>query len=353
MRTFSWSGRAAPLSVGIGVAAYLIASGGAVAATAFALWRVGAQVLEQLAAAPAASARRGAAASVAVTDGARAASAAPQSVRREGAMSLLAERGYGASGVPRGPQLRMRGFAAGGPFGASSRSPHQSYGYPRQDGWWDGDDDERPPVVSTYRTLCVRLCDGYYFPVSFAVTPDRLDRDRHVCAGLCGAQGRLFVHRSLDTSADDMVDLAGRPYRDLPTAFLYRTEYVASCKCQPEPWDAASLDRHRSYVLAAAARKGNKDAAKELRVLQAKMKEDAKVAGRPPVPAVAGVGKPRGPAAAARQAETARREDGNIMLLGGGLPAKPGRAASSSAPLGSKGATEWVRRTFDPGYGGR
>ncbi|HEY6027233.1 MAG TPA: DUF2865 domain-containing protein, partial [Pseudolabrys sp.] len=25
----------------------------------------------------------------------------------------------------------------------------------------------------TYRTVCVRTCDGYYFPISFATTPDR------------------------------------------------------------------------------------------------------------------------------------------------------------------------------------
>ena len=79
---------------------------------------------------------------------------------------------------------------------------------------------------------------------------------------------------------------AGRPYRQLKTAFLYRTEYVSSCTCQPQPWDQASLDRHRLYALAAAANKGSKDAAKEMKALQAKLKEDARVAAagrhRPP-----------------------------------------------------------------------
>ena len=96
----------------------------------------------------------------------------------------------------------------------------------------------------------MRLCDGYYFPISFSVTPDRLERDAQVCASRCGSQGRLFVHNNPGGSADDMVDLAGRPYRQLKTAFLYRTEYVASCTCQPQPWEAASQDRHRGYALA-------------------------------------------------------------------------------------------------------
>src|SRR5690606_29512315 len=29
----------------------------------------------------------------------------------------------------------------------------------------------------TYRTVCVRLCDGFFFPISFATTPDRFGAD--------------------------------------------------------------------------------------------------------------------------------------------------------------------------------
>ena len=34
---------------------------------------------------------------------------------------------------------------------------------------------------ATYRTICVRLCDGYYFPVSFSTLPNHFQRDaQHV-----------------------------------------------------------------------------------------------------------------------------------------------------------------------------
>ncbi len=37
-------------------------------------------------------------------------------------------------------------------------------------------EEVRPlPLSSTYRTLCVRLCDGYYFPISSAATQDTPD----------------------------------------------------------------------------------------------------------------------------------------------------------------------------------
>ena len=262
---------------------------------------------------------------------------APQSVRREAAMTPLADRWADRwdgrwGGVYGRPQPRVWGSAAP-QFGTSARNPNRGYG---DDGPFDSDDDDRPD--GTYRTVCVRLCDGYYFPISFAVGADRLGHDRGVCESRCGAQGRLFVHRNPGGSTDDLQDLAGRPYRQLRTAFLYRSEYVPSCTCQPQPWEQASLDRHRLYALAASARKGSKDAAKEMQALQAKLKESAKLAARPGSPAAAspGDGTPPGTdaAASARAAEIARREDGSYMGLGGdGAPganpdSKP-RASSS------------------------
>jgi hypothetical protein len=232
-------------------------------------------------------------------------------------------------------------------FGSSGRNPYRGPYSERRDGWGDEDDDrDRPAASSSYRTLCVRLCDGYYFPISFAAPSDRLRRDRDLCASRCGAQGRLYLHKSVGETPEDMVDLQGRPYRQLPTAFLYRTEYVASCKCQADPWEAASLDRHRAYALAAAAGKGNKEAAKELQGVQARMKEAALVEK-------AGAGNGAKPeasaaAAAARRADIGRREDGAIMGLGSN--AKAGGKAAAVPATRARG-DDWMRSIFEPGAG--
>src|SRR5215470_5542313 len=38
-----------------------------------------------------------------------------------------------------------------------------------------------------YRTLCVRTCDGYYFPISFSTAPTRFAEDEQTCQKLCPA----------------------------------------------------------------------------------------------------------------------------------------------------------------------
>src|SRR4051795_8493000 len=43
------------------------------------------------------------------------------------------------------------------------------------------------PQSGTYRTVCVRTCDGAYFPVSFATVPARFPDDEKTCKALCPA----------------------------------------------------------------------------------------------------------------------------------------------------------------------
>jgi hypothetical protein len=88
--------------------------------------------------------------------------------------------------------------------------------------------------AGTYRTVCVRLCDGTPIPVSFAATADRLTEDAHRCATECGTPARLYVGRP-DGELAQMVDLAGRRYADLPTAFRFRTTHDARCTCRGTP----------------------------------------------------------------------------------------------------------------------
>jgi hypothetical protein len=267
-------------------------------------------------------------------------SAAPQSVRRQGAMTALADQWDGRYSRPP-PRAWGSGMLPPGRF---LRRPYRQEG---DDGPFDADDDDDAPrTMPTFRTVCVRLCDGYYFPISFAVGADRLERDSRVCESRCGAQGRLFVHANPGGSIDDLQDLTGRPYRQLRTAFLYRTQYLASCTCQPHPWEQVSLDRHRAYALAVAAGKGSREAAKELQGLQAKLREGAKGTAKQGPPAAASSGKVWQPAAEAGRAAIARREDGGYMGLGGKSAPTP---KAEPPPIKSRSHQDWLRRIFDPG----
>ena len=59
---------------------------------------------------------------------------------------------------------------------------------------------------------------------------------------------KLFYYRNPDGQPEDAVDLKGEAYVQLANAFRYRNEYVSQCKCQPDPWDSASLERHKQYA---------------------------------------------------------------------------------------------------------
>jgi hypothetical protein len=85
---------------------------------------------------------------------------------------------------------------------------------------------------ATYRTLCVRLCDGYYFPVSFSTLPNHFQRDAQVCQSQCAAPAELYYHQNPGGAVEQMVSVSGQPYMSLKSAFRYRKEYVPGCSCK-------------------------------------------------------------------------------------------------------------------------
>ncbi|MBA4788195.1 MAG: DUF2865 domain-containing protein [Pseudomonadota bacterium] len=89
------------------------------------------------------------------------------------------------------------------------------------------------PKSSTYRTVCVRTCDGYFFPISYATVPARFATDDALCRRLCpAAEAQLFTYRNPGEDIQQATSVSGRPYMSLPTALLYRKQLVPSCSCR-------------------------------------------------------------------------------------------------------------------------
>ena len=89
------------------------------------------------------------------------------------------------------------------------------------------------PMGGTYRTLCVRTCDGYYYPISFSTTPDRFPADENICQRTCpAAEVSLYTYHNPGEDVSKAVSIGGRPYSELPAAFRYRTSYDSSCSCR-------------------------------------------------------------------------------------------------------------------------
>jgi hypothetical protein len=85
----------------------------------------------------------------------------------------------------------------------------------------------------TYRTVCVRSCDGGYFPISFATVPTRFPDDEKACKALCPAtEANLYAYRNPGEDMNQAVSIGGQPYASSPNAFRFRQEFNPSCACK-------------------------------------------------------------------------------------------------------------------------
>jgi Protein of unknown function (DUF2865) len=111
------------------------------------------------------------------------------------------------------------------------------------EGFWKTKVIVARPRSYASQAYCVRLCDGFYWPVSSR------KGSRHAvkqCASSCRAPVRLF-RVSVNGRAEDMRDAKGRKYSALPNAFKYRTVYSRACTCRSPPWSETELKRHANY----------------------------------------------------------------------------------------------------------
>jgi hypothetical protein len=161
------------------------------------------------------------------------------------AAQLFSSKGFGFGGVPAQPRsmrlprsMSMRAFGQTSPFAPRAAIP-QSYG---SDEDWSGN----------YRTLCVRMCDGYYFPISYKTTRGKLYRDAKVCEASCDCETKLFYLPSGSSDVKFATDISGQSYGRLENAFEYRLEWDQSCTCRPAPWTEPEKIRHENYAAVSA-----------------------------------------------------------------------------------------------------
>lgn len=117
------------------------------------------------------------------------------------------------------------------------------------DNFWKSPSDHsvmnKPRRRKANQNYCVRLCDGYYWPIS-----PRISRRRgaELCQASCSSPAELYRIPSSSQTTKDMVNLKGGRYGDLPAAFVYRKTYNPSCSCRPAPWTAEAKKRHTLYA---------------------------------------------------------------------------------------------------------
>ncbi|MEZ5775073.1 MAG: DUF2865 domain-containing protein [Hyphomicrobiaceae bacterium] len=139
--------------------------------------------------------------------------------RRDDLINELARYGCGAQ-----YQQEAQRRASKGPFSFWSDGEEADPGLAPMDG--------QILPYATYRTVCVRLCDGYYFPISYATLPTSFQKDASQCVSQCAAPTELFVYQNPGSEVEAAVSLEGVPYSELPNAWRYRKEYVYGCSCK-------------------------------------------------------------------------------------------------------------------------
>lgn len=151
--------------------------------------------------------------------------------QRRAVLVALTQNDCGPQYRAAAPPPRQRGFLES-LFGAPSESAPSAPDFANPDSMQAGG----------HRTICVRTCDGYYFPISFATSPERFQDDERTCQRMCpAAEVVLFSHRNPGEDVSQAVSLGGRSYRELPNAFRYRSEFNPACSCkrQGQSWAEA------------------------------------------------------------------------------------------------------------------
>ena len=138
---------------------------------------------------------------------------------------------------------------------------------PRRGGLLDffggGQQEEQQPEFQTpvyrsidpngrYKTVCVRLCDGFFYPISYSTYGARVGQDAERCQSNCAAPAELYVH-PMGREIEQAISLQGSAYMDLPVALKFRKEYVKGCSCKKAEYNPADIEAANKRAAADAA----------------------------------------------------------------------------------------------------
>jgi hypothetical protein len=107
-----------------------------------------------------------------------------------------------------------------------------------------------------YRSVCVRLCDGFYYPVHYSTYGSQLSQDAEQCQSNCAAPAELYVYRNPGQEIEQAISLQGSAYMDLPVALKFRSEYVKGCSCKQSEYNPTDIEAANKKAAADPAAAG-------------------------------------------------------------------------------------------------
>jgi hypothetical protein len=83
------------------------------------------------------------------------------------------------------------------------------------------------------RSVCVRMCDGYYFPLGNLDARSDTDGQEAMCKAACpGTTTKLFTIPSGGEGIDQAVSPQGKSYRSIPMAYVHESGRDETCSCR-------------------------------------------------------------------------------------------------------------------------
>jgi len=109
-------------------------------------------------------------------------------------------------------------------------------------------EDDSNQSLGGRRLVCVRTCDGSFFPLSNA--PGGRQNADEMCQALCpGTETVAFATPGGDNGMNRAVSLSGRPYTSIANAFKYKKAYDSTCACKKDNESWAVILRKAESML--------------------------------------------------------------------------------------------------------
>ena len=108
---------------------------------------------------------------------------------------------------------------------------------PLRQGWDDFDSNAPEPDSAAPgrggKAICVRTCDGGFFPLGNAGSDEGLAGLQNLCSALCpNTEAKLYTTPDTD-NLESATSVDGAAYSALPTAFKFQKTFDATCTCKP------------------------------------------------------------------------------------------------------------------------
>jgi len=196
-----------------------------------------------------------------------------------------------------------------------------------------------------YRAVCVRLCDGFFYPLAYSTTAASLAQEAERCQSSCAAPAELYVYRNPGQEIEQAISLNGSAYMDLPVALKFRKTYVNGCSCKQAEYNPTAIEEANKRAEAEEAAQGGKSKGKGKIAAVPASPPAAQAAATPAAPEVTGSNAPANPPAQAAVPQAQKPPAPPAPAAAAASPAHPAQAEASAAPAASPSTSSVIKKT--------